>query len=317
MTWGRIETWLAAGAVLVAASAGAQGTVPPPAPAAQNPSPMQEHTRAHERLAETPGTPAGARRSFAGPMGKPVALFVPAGVRHADALRLVVLFHGAAFIPEQAVARLGRDHVAAALTLGAGGGVYDRAFSDPAAWDSLLAGVVREASAALGRAADRPARLRGVTLVGWSAGYGAIRAILRDSARAAAVDAVVLLDGLHTGYVPEGTVLAAGGALDEAPLAPFARWARAAARGEKRMLVTHSEIFPGTFASTTETTDWLVRTLGLRRTPVLKWGPRGMQQLSEARAGRLAILGFAGNTAPDHVDHLHALPEFLRRVEER
>ncbi len=97
----------------------------------------------------------------------------------------------------------------------------------------------------------------------------------------------------------------------------FASFARAAVRGEKRFLVAHSEIFPGTFASTTETADWLLRTLGLRRTPVLRWGPRGMQQLSEVHPGRFELLGFAGNSAPDHVDHLHAMPELLARALER
>jgi hypothetical protein len=94
----------------------------------------------------------------------------------------------------------------------------------------------------------------------------------------------------------------------------FADFARAAVRGEKRFLVTHSEIFPGTYASTTETADWLLHALDLRRTPVLRWGPRGMQQLSEVSAGYFEILGFAGNSAPDHVDHLHALPELLARL---
>jgi hypothetical protein len=79
--------------------------------------------------------------------------------------------------------------------------------------------------------------------------------------------------------------------------------------------VTHSEIFLGTFASTTETTDWLVQTLGLRRVPVLRWGPGGMQQLSEVRKGRFEIMGFAGNSAPDHIDQLHGMPDFLRRLE--
>jgi hypothetical protein len=87
--------------------------------------------------------------------------------------------------------------------------------------------------------------------------------------------------------------------------------------GRKRFLVTHSEIFPGTFASTTETTDYLVQALGLKRTPVLRWGPNGMQQLSEARQGRFEILGFAGNAGPDHIDQFHGMPEFLRRVEAR
>jgi len=39
-----------------------------------------------------------------------------------------------------------------------------------------------------------------------------------------------------------------------------------------------------------------------------------MQQLSEIRKGRFELLGFAGNSAPDHVDHLHAMPELLARV---
>jgi hypothetical protein len=85
-------------------------------------------------------------------------------------------------------------------------------------------------------------------------------------------------------------------------------------RREKRFLVTHSEIFPGTFASTTETADWLLHSLGLRRKPVLRWGPRGMQQLSAVRAGRFELLGFAGNSAPDHIDQLHAMPELLARL---
>jgi hypothetical protein len=283
-----------------------------PRPAAsQNPSPMVEETRAHERLA--PRELGGTIRSFVGPAGTPVELFVPDQARTRDVVELIVHFHGAAWLPEQAVARFRSYSVAAVVNLGAGSGAYHRAFADPAAFDSLLAGVTREGSAAIGKAA----RIDRVILVGFSAGHGAVRAILREPRHFARVDAVLLLDGMHTSYVPEGTVLAAGGALDTTHLVAFADFARAAVRGEKRFLVTHSEIFPGTFASTTETADWLLRALGLRRTPVLRWGPRGMQQLSEVHAGRFELLGFAGNAAPDHVDHLHAMPELLARALER
>jgi len=270
---------------------------------------MVEHTRAHLRL--QPQRPPGTERSFVGPAGKSVIVFVPAGTRHAGALRLVVHFLGAAFVPEQAVARLGGDHIAAVVNIAPGTGAYDRAFAEPAAYDSLLAGIRREASAALGR----PAAFRTVTLVGFSAGHGAIRRILRDSAHFAAVDAVLLLDGMHTGYIPDRQVLAEGGQLDTTNLVVWERFARAAMAGRKRFLVTHSEIFPGTFASTTETADWLLARLGLRRTPVLRWGPGGMQQLSEARAGRFRLLGFAGNSAPDHIDQLQGEPEFLALLE--
>jgi hypothetical protein len=286
--------------------AAAQAATPPAA--SQNPSPMVDETRAHERLA--PKDLGGTQRSFVGPVSKPVELFVPDQARTGDVIDLVVHFLGAAWLPEQAVAGLRSGTVAAVVNLGAGSGAYDRAFTDPTAFDSLLAGVTREVSAATGRAM----RVGRVTLVGFSAGHGAVRAILREPRHFARVDAVLLLDGMHTSYVPEGTALAAGGALDTTNLIAFANFARAAIRGEKRFVVTHSEIFPGTFASTTETADWLLHALGLHRTPVLRWGPRGMQQLSEVRAGRFELLGFAGNSAPDHIDQLHAMPELLARV---
>lgn len=282
----------------------------PPAAAAQNPSPMVEATRTHERLVEK--ELGGTHRSFSGPAGKPVELWIPDDAKTHDSFDLVVHFHGAAWLPEQAVARR-RNSVAAVLNLGVGSGAYDRAFSDPAAFDSLVAGVAREVATVSARAGH----VGRITLVGFSAGHGAVRAILRDPRHLARVDAVLLLDGMHTSYVPEGVVLEKGGALDTTNLVAFAAFARAAMRGEKRFLVTHSEIFPGTFASTTETADWLLRSLDLRRTPVVRWGPRGMQQLSEVHAGRFELFGFAGNSAPDHIDHLHAMPEMLTRLLDR
>lgn len=288
----------------------AQRPTPPPA-AGQNPSPMQETTRAHERLAERalPGT----ARAFVGPAGRPVSMRVPALAPATSVVDLVIHFHGAAWLPEQAVAALDGGAVVAVVNLGAGSGAYHRAFAEPAAFDSLLAGIAREIATTTGA----PARLGHLALVGFSAGHGAIRAILLEPRHFARVNAVLLLDGMHTSYVPEGRVLADSGALDTTNLGAFAEFARAAVRGEKRFIVTHSEIFPGTFASTTETADWLLAALGLRRTPVLQWGPRGMQQLSAVRAGGFEVLGFAGNTAPDHIDHLHAMPELLARLRSR
>jgi len=40
-----------------------------------------------------------------------------------------------------------------------------------------------------------------------------------------------------------------------------------------------------------------------------------MQQLSEVQQGQLLIQGFAGNSAPDHLDHLHGMTDFLRKLE--
>ena len=88
----------------------------------QNPSPMIEATRAHERLG--PKELGGTTRSFTGPAGKPAELWIPDDVKARDAFDLVVHFHGAAWLPEQAVAAQ-RNTVAAVLNLGVGSGAYD------------------------------------------------------------------------------------------------------------------------------------------------------------------------------------------------
>ncbi len=271
------------------------------AQASQNPSPMVETTRAHERLTEQ--RLEGWRGEVDGPGGRKVTVFVPEGTRPGAAERLLIHFHGAAWVAERAVTDAGRGRALAVVNLGAGSGGYDAAFDDPAALDSLLASI----HAALGVV---PATLE---LSAFSAGHGAVRAILRDARHFARVDAVILLDGLHAGYDPPRTVLAEGGRLRSDQLESVLRFAEAAVRGEKRMLITHSTIFPGTFASTTETADHLLAELALRRTPVLEWGPLGMQLLSRTEASGLRVLGFAGNSAPDHIDHLHGMPWFLER----
>jgi hypothetical protein len=115
---------------------------------------------------------------------------------------------------------------------------------------------------------------------------------------------------MHTGYV-SGKPGPEESQTETDKLDVFVRFARDAVAGRKQMIVTHSEIFPGTFASTTETADYLVSQLCLRRRAVLRWGPMHTQQLSEARVGRFLLIGYAGNSAPDHVDQLHSLPEYL------
>jgi hypothetical protein len=41
-------------------------------------------------------------------------------------------------------------------------------------------------------------------------------------------------------------------------------------------------------------------------------GPVQTQQLSEVRKANFRLVGYAGNSAPDHVDQLHALPDLLQ-----
>ena len=266
-------------------------------PAPQNPSPMIENTRAHERVQQRPL--AGKRFAIAEFFEKPIEVEITPSCAATPPCDLVVHFIGASWLALQAAEDTGRPIVIAVVNLGAGGSK----FAAPFAADKMLFARLRE------RIASQSPPLRATYLSGFSAGYGSIREIITQQPDA--IDGILLIDGLHTGYIPDKKVVAEGGKLDETKLTPFVRYAERAARGEKHFVMTHSEIFPGTFASTTETSDYLLKQLGILRTPVVKWGPHGMQQLSEAGRGNFHILGFAGNSAPDHIDQLHGLSTFL------
>ena len=258
---------------------------------AQNPSPMVEHTRAHPRLKEV--SPPGRREALE--LG---SLFLPRGVRTTT---LLVFFHGGTWLPEFAGTR--NRMAVVAVQAGSGSATYARLFTDEARFPALI----KEAEAKAG------VRFSRVILGGWSARCGAVRQILRSEAGYSRANAVVLIDGIHTDY-ESGKPGPQESQLTPENLAIWEKYFRDAMAGRKRALVTHSEIFPGTFASTTETADYLVRALDLKRRAVLKWGPMRTQQLSEVRSGKLLIMGFAGNSAPDHVDQLHSLPDYLKLI---
>ncbi len=262
---------------------------------------MVEHTRRHQRL---PKTEVAGKR-FEMPVGN---LLLTPEAEQRGRLPLIVHFQGQPWVAEQAAVRRKRDAAVITAYLGAGSARYRRPFEDSESFAKLLA------AAAVARDKKRPMAFDPVVLSAFSAGYGAVRQILRVPANWERVDGVLLVDGLHAGYEPGNESGKGPGPLTEADLDVFVEFARLAVEGKKRMVITHSTIFPGTFASTTETADYLLKQLGLKRRPMLKWGPLGMQQLSRARKGKFEVLGFAGNAAPDHMDHYHALETWLRRI---
>ena len=278
--------------------------------ASQNPSPMVDYTRSHERIEqkEYPGVAFELQGMFS----KPVQVFIPKKSLKSKNLSLLIHFHGASYVTQFAATNYRRDIVAATLNVGSGSKVYNDAFADTASFPSLIDSIAAETNARLGHTV----KIGQVILSGFSAGYGAIRQIISTPANYDRVDAVLLLDGFHTSYIPERRILALGGRVDSTGLSAFMELARdAASKGSrKRFLITHSEIFPGTFVSTTEATDYVLRSMGLKRTPVLKKGPLGMQQISSTVKGRFAVWGFAGNTAPNHIDHVQALYWFLNAL---
>jgi hypothetical protein len=270
---------------------------------------MVETTRAHRRIEKK--ELAGIRFQFKNfPPGK-VEVFIPEPVIKTQKINLWLHFHGAAYIAEHAAMQLKKKNlVAVTLNLGSGSRAYSQPFSEPTVFPELIDSLKQNIQKKTGHIIH----IQEVILSGFSAGYGAIRQILSSPENYAMVHSVLLLDGIHASYVPEGLVLAEGGRIDSTNLAIYLKLAQDAAQPQssKRFLITHSEVFPGTFVSTTEACDYLLQQLDLKRRAVLKWGAYGMQQLSEVKKNHFMIMGYAGNTALDHGDHLHSMEFFLR-----
>jgi len=189
------------------------------------------------------------------------------------------------------------------VTLGIGSGPYEATFRGTQAFERLVKGVEEAVAAAAGR---KHAYARKIGVSGWSAGYGAVGQILASSYGREKVDTVVLLDGLHSGYQ--------GSSLNRAQLDPFIDYARRAARGDRFMFVSHSSIIPPGYASTTETSNFLIHELGGRPRTTQPRGadPMGLDLISRYSQGNFHVRGYSGNDTLDHCAHIGLFRDVLK-----
>lgn len=224
---------------------------------------------------------------------------------------LLIHFHGAVDTIRGAMERAGTSATVVVVNQPGLSAAYAAPFrDDPDLFEHLLTEPLRAA----GDGAGAPApRWRRVTLSCFSAGYGAVREVLRDEHSAARVDAIVAADSIYAGLDEAGS---ADGVrrVELRDMAAFLAFARAAAAGEKSFLITHSAQ-PTPYASTTETADFLLDALGIDREPVAAAADEAFPQTSRAGRGRFEVLGFAGASGPAHLFHLRAIDRWWQAAE--
>lgn len=224
---------------------------------------------------------------------------------------LLIHFHGAIETIRGAMERAGTSATVVVVNQPGLSAAYAEPFRDaPDLFERLLS----EPLGAAGSGADAPGRRwRRITLSCFSAGYGAVREVLRDEAAAAQVDAIVAADSIYAGLDEAG---AARGVrrVETRDMAAFLAFARAAVAGKKSFLITHSSQ-PTPYASTTETADFLLTSLGIARESVAAAADEAFPQTSRAGRGRFEVLGFAGASGPAHLFHLRAIDRWWQAAE--
>ncbi len=239
------------------------------------------------------------------------ALFVPAGFacNARGEFDLTLHLHGAAETVEQNFVAARYPGVLANVTLPGLSAVYSERFKDTNTFWRIL----REAEAQLktctttGTSAPRLDR---VTVTSFSAGFGGVRELLRDPGICARIDTIVMADSIYAGFVGDP----AERNVDPANMEGFLKFAREAAAGRRRLLISHSQLPTPSYASTVETADYLITQLGGRREAATEDWPDRLKLRSQFRKGQCEILDFDGDTGADHMQHLTQLRLFVERI---
>lgn len=237
-------------------------------------------------------------------------LYVPDGYAPSKGkIDLVFHLHGS---PDTVKKSFIESRRAAALVIVAFDGLSG-AYSDPFGKDKKLFGKILDE--ARGKIAEhnglKSVEIRTLVVSSFSAGFGAVREITPIPEYLNKINALIMLDSIYAGYVQEN----GKDVVDPENMPPFELMATRAAQGKASMWITHSEGRPGSYASTTETAEFLARKVGAKIEPSDgKVDATGMKLLSKADLKGFHVRGYPGTDGPAHWSHLAALGVFLRQT---
>ncbi len=232
-------------------------------------------------------------------------LFVPADftAQGADTVPLCVHFQGGVTAAIENFARMNRAGVLIASTIAGRSSAFATPYRDPAAFAALIAAGEVE----LSRRAGRPVRFGPILVTFWSAGYGAVRELLRQPEWFQRIDALVSADSIYASVVADDV---------RAPrledVVDFVRFAQLAARGEKTFVLAHGR-YQTDYASTAESAALLRAAVAVEHRDVANVTERGVPIARESHCRGFHCYEFAEATAGIHVDCLYFVPEMVRR----
>lgn len=205
-------------------------------------------------------------------------LFLPEGwqerITSEGQVRLTLHFHGAPWFAMEEHARRGVRHPLLAFYLGEGSSMYQRPFEDPDRLPRVLDAATSEMVA---RGAPAGLRFAPIEVQSFSAGYGAVRELLKRDEWQERIERIVLADSLYaslTTVTLEAPAGDGGGTATEPrqlllpdpdQMAPFVRFAeRARTTPGRQFLLAHCEMEIRSYASTRRTADYLIGAMETR-----------------------------------------------------
>jgi hypothetical protein len=237
---------------------------------------------------------------------KEVAVHLPKSLalRNGD-FDLVIHFHGPHAATMEAFDEADLGAAIVSVNLGEGGTRYGAAAADPGLIDRLVAFAEHEVGA---RDGAHGARVGRIALSSWSAGFGAVREILKRPHDASRVDAVLLADGLFTDWSSSKQTSHASHGKPGARDADFEKvqavvdFAKRATEGQTLFVLTHTSIDRHFYPDAPRTAAAMLRQFDVARgfPDGLQASAAGSQRYATDSAG-FHVWGFGGKTWADHL----------------
>ena len=245
-------------------------------------------------------------------------LFLPDGWRVPPdgGAKLVVHFHTIAWFTIQEHARHESKLPLLNFALGEGSATYAKPFQDPARFQNWLRKVESEL---VFRGAPTNTRVLGADVSSFSAGYGAVREIVKLEANLNVIQRIVLCDSLYGGLAETNAPYPRRKVLGE-HVEPWRTFVKAAARGQKTFLLTTSDIETARYASTRECGAAVASAVGSEFKSVMKDSCAAAREpefplIQRADLGRFHVWNYAGTNAQAHLTHVRHLADLWRALD--
>jgi len=234
-------------------------------------------------------------------------LFVPDNCHPVNGkVDLVVHFHGSPERMRQCLIESKKNVALVTVSYNGLSNVYTQPFVE----DTMLFGkIIDEARTRLARHffREKSIDIGRIVVTSFSAGFGAVREILKDPAYVGAISDLIMADSLYAGYVEED----GKNVVNPENMVSFEPIVRRATGGKSNVWLTYSEVVPGTYASTFETAEYLANKVGAKIEPASGTDATGMKLIGKADLKGFHVRGYAGNDGPAHMRHLLSIGVFL------
>jgi hypothetical protein len=224
-------------------------------------------------------------------------------------LDILVHFHSPGWLIRQEMVKENRSAIVVSVNYPGLSSSYRIPFSeDTGLFKKILTDTLSVATAQYPGA---PAKIRILTIASFSAGYGAVREILKSPEYYRQIREIILMDSLYAGI--EDTT---SRKLVEKDVEPFIPFLNDAVKGKKIFISSHSAQLPKTYAGTPETNHYLIKKAHGKTQVVINNPDEVINQSGKlwltCDVNRFRVRGYSGQDILAHSGHLYAFRYWLR-----